>query len=192
MPIVADWAIAKANALSDAGHSIGSTVGFTVPTSDGGLFQRFTGGRVYKSPTGLVAALRGGLNATWGTLGADPGPVAQLGYPKADEQVDGASHPYQRFDKGVLQCSPGHCSWVVPQAVYTLWGTYKSTIGYPVKHGGTVSGGPALGTQFDSGIIYVDPRNNFHAVCTLTGQVIHATSPISDCTTYATVVKAMP
>jgi hypothetical protein len=192
-PVVADWAIAKANAMSDAGHPIGSAVGFTVPTTDGaGLFQRFTGGRVYRSPTGLVAALRGGLNATWGTLGADPGPVAQLGYPKAEEQVDGAGHPYQRFDKGVLQCSPGHCSWVVPQAVYTLWGTYKSTIGYPVKHGGTVSGGPALGTQFESGIIYLDPRNNFHAVCTLTGQVIHATSPISDCTTYASVVKAMP
>jgi hypothetical protein len=192
-PVVAAWAIAKANALSDAGHPIGSPVGFTVPTTDGaGLFQRFTSGRVYKSPSGLVAALRGGLNVTWGTLGADPGPVAQLGYPKADEQLDGANHPYQRFDKGVLQCSPGHCSWVVPQAVYTLWGTYKSTIGYPVKHGGPVSGGPALGTQFDSGIIYVDPRNNFHAVCTLTGQVIHATSPISDCTTYVAVVKAMP
>jgi LGFP repeat len=192
-PVVADWAIGKANALSDAGHPIGSAVGFTQPTSDGkGQVQRFGDGRVYKTPTGSIWAVRGGINATWIGLGGNPGPVSRLGYPLADETVDGAGHPYQRFQKGVLQCSPGHCSYVVPNAIYTLWGTYGSTIGYPVKDGGSVSGGAAIGTQFDSGIIYHDPGSGFHAVCRLTGQVIHATSPITDCTAYVSAVKAMP
>jgi hypothetical protein len=192
-PAIADWALAKAQQLSDAGHPIGSSVGVTRPTSDGtGLVQRFQGGRVYRTPSGTIVAVRGGINASWVTLGGDPGPVKQLGYPRRDEQVDTAGHAYQRFQLGVLQCSPGHCSYVVPNAIFTIWGTYRSTIGYPVKHGGPVSGGPALGTQFDSGIIYFDPRTDFHAVCRLTGQVVHATTPISDCTSLVTVVKAMP
>jgi hypothetical protein len=191
-PAVADWALAKAQELSDAGHSIGSPVGVTQPTSDGaGLVQRFQSGRVYRSPTGTVAAIRGGIQASWLALGGDPGPVSQLGFPKAEEQLDSANHPFQRFDKGVLQCSPGHCSYVIPNRVFALWRDFGSTIGYPVKDGGSLSGG-ALGTHFDNGIIYVDPQKDSHAVCSLSGLVIHATSPITSCFVYVAVVIAMP
>jgi hypothetical protein len=190
---VADWALAKAQALSDAGHSIGSPVGITQATTDGaGLIQRFEKGRVYRSPTGIVAAVRGGIQATWLALGGDPGPVSRLGYPKSEEQVDGANHPFQHFDKGVLQCSPGHCAYVVPNRVFALWRDFGSTIGYPVKHGGPVSRGSPLGAQFDYGIIYLDPISGFHAVCRLNGQVIHASTPLTDCTSYVSLVKAMP
>jgi hypothetical protein len=37
-----------------------------------------------------------------------------------------------------------------------------------------VSGGPALGTQFDNGIILHDPNSGFHAVCRLTGPLTPA------------------
>jgi uncharacterized protein with LGFP repeats len=191
-PAVADWALAKAQALNAAGIDLGPPVGVTQATTDGaGLIQRFEKGRVYRSPTGVVAAIRGGLQATWLALGGNPGPVSRLGYPKSEEELDSANHPLQRFDKGVLQCSPGHCAYIVPNRVFRLWRDYGSTIGYPVKHGGPVSDG-SLGTQFDSGIIYVDPETDFHAVCTLTGQVIHATTPMTNCSTYVTAVKAMP
>jgi len=180
--------------LSAAGHNIGSPVGFTLPTTDGvGLVQRFQSGRVYKTPNGKIWAVRGGLNATWVSLGGDPGPVLRLGYPSNDELIDAAGHPYQTFQKGVLQCSPGHCSYVVPNSIFLFWKSYGSTIGYPVKHGGPVSPrGSALGTQFDNGIIYHDPVGGFVAVCRLNGQVIHTSSPTSDCTSYVTLVKAMP
>jgi hypothetical protein len=106
--------------------------------------------------------------------------------------VDGADHPFQHFDKGVLQCSPGHCAYVVPNRVFALWRDFGSTIGYPVKHGGPVSRGSPLGAQFDYGIIYLDPISGFHAVCRLNGQVIHASTPLTDCTSYVSLVKAMP
>jgi hypothetical protein len=188
-PGVADWALAKANELSAAGIDLGPPAGVTQATTDGaGLIQRFEKGRVYRSPTGVVAAIRGGLQATWLALGGNPGPVSALGYPKVEEELDGANHPFQRFDKGVLQCSPGHCAYIVPNKVFRLWRDYGSTIGYPVKHGGPVSGG-ALGTEFASGIIYVNPQTDFHAVCTLTGQVIHATTPMTNCSSYVAIVK---
>jgi hypothetical protein len=193
-PVVADWALTKAQQLRVAGHDIGSTVGFTVPTTDGvGMVQRFQYGRVYRTPTGKIWAIRGGLEATWFSLGGDPGPVPRLGYPANDEEKDSLNHPFQRFQKGVLQCSPGHCSYVVPNSIFLYWKSYGSTIGYPVKHGGPVSSrGSALGTQFDYGIIYHDPVSGALAVCRLNGQVIHANPPLTDCSSYVTLVKAMP
>jgi LGFP repeat len=191
-PVIADWALAKAQELKNAGHDIGLPVGVTQPTTDGlGQVQRFQTGRVYRSAAGVVAAIRGGINTTWVALGGNPGPVAQLGYPKAEERLDSANHPYQTFDKGVLQCSPGHCAYVIPNKVFSIWRDHQTTLGYPVKHGGSLSGG-ALGTQFENGIVYVVARTDFHVACTMSGQVITASSPITNCSSYVTLVKAMP
>jgi hypothetical protein len=192
-PAVAAWALAKAQDLATLEKRPWTPVGVTRRTSDGqGRVQRFDHGLVYRTNTGAIVGLRGWIGENWLSRDGDPGPVTKLGYPLADEELDAAQMPFQRFQNGVLQCTPAVCQFFIPNQIYTLWSVYRQSLGNPAKEGGPISSGPALGTTFEKGIVYFDPRNNFHAVCTLTGQVIHATSPISDCTVYATLVKAMP
>jgi uncharacterized protein with LGFP repeats len=83
-------------------------------TPDGsGYYGRFQGGSVYWSPASGAHAVRGPVLEAWASVGWENG---VLGYPVEDERDGGAGATVQRFQGGLISCTPGFPPTIVAGA----------------------------------------------------------------------------
>ncbi|MCZ2829773.1 S8 family serine peptidase [Modestobacter sp. VKM Ac-2986] len=133
---------------------------------DGGCFQRFQHGSVYRSnATAARVVLDGAVRDRWGATGWENG---VLGYPTA-EQVCGlpAGGCFQHFQGGSVYVSSGSPATVVTGVLRDRWGASgweRGPLGYPTA--AQVCGLRAGGCfqQFQGGSVYWSPATGAHPV----------------------------
>lgn len=117
-------------------------------TANGGVTQEFQYGQiVYSAATGS-RFIRGGIGATWISIG---GPRSALGYPTTNE-ADGLSGggAKQYFQYGEIVWSPGAGTKIITGGIRSAWagqGSEAGRLGYPTTNEYGVTGGSAQDFQ---------------------------------------------
>ncbi|WP_254780959.1 N-acetylmuramoyl-L-alanine amidase [Modestobacter sp. DSM 44400] len=137
----------------------------TTVAGNRGRVQQFTSGSVYWTPAFGALVVRGGVGATWASLG---GPTGVLGFPTSIEWTapDGKGR-VQLFEGGSVY-------WTAATGAHGIWGGIRSTwvaagaeagpAGYPTSEEAPTGQGAGIVQQFQSGQVYWLPETGARMV----------------------------